>query len=115
MNVYLRPFPGGQGKWQVSTGGGGSEPHWSARDAIYYRYGGSIYRVPFDGSASVRFGTAERIGVTIFSGTLPTSYAVAADGRILTFRYVGGRSEIREVDLALGWGDKVRRLTSGRR
>jgi len=115
VEVYVRPFPSGEGKWQVSTDGG-SEPHWSAAsDAIYFRYGGSILRTPFDTSAGVRLGTAERVGPTVFSGTLAASYDVAADGRILTFRYLGGRSEIRDVNLALGWGDRVARLTSGRR
>ncbi|MCB1009278.1 MAG: serine/threonine-protein kinase [Acidobacteria bacterium] len=115
VEVYVRPFPSGPGKWQVSTDGG-SEPHWSAAsDAIYLRYGGSILRTPFDTSAGVRLGTAERIGPTVFSGTLAASYDVAADGRVLTFRYLGGRSEIHEVDLALGWGARVARLTSAKR
>jgi len=115
LEVYVRPFPNGQGKWQVSTEGG-SEPKWSAAsDAIYFRFGGSILRTPFEVSGGVRLGTAERVGPTVFSGTLAASYDVAADGRVLTFRYLGGRSEIHEVALALGWGEKVARLTSGRR
>ncbi len=115
VEVYVRPFPAGEGKWQVSTEGG-SEPRWSAAgDAIYFRFGGSILRAPFDVSGGVRLGAAERVGSTVFSGTLAASYDVAADGRILTFRYVGGRSEIHQVNLALGWGAKVARLTSGRR
>jgi len=115
VEVYVRPFPAGEGKWQVSTEGG-SEPRWSAAsDAIYFRFGGSILRTPFDASAGVRLGVAERVGPTVFSGTLAASYDVAADGRILTFRYLGGRSEIRQVELALGWGEKVSRLFAGRR
>jgi serine/threonine-protein kinase len=34
--VYLRPFPGPGGKWQISTDGG-KEPRWSrARDELFY-------------------------------------------------------------------------------
>jgi len=29
MQVYVRPFPHGEGKWQVSAGGG-QEPRWRA-------------------------------------------------------------------------------------
>jgi len=110
MEVYLRPFPGGEGKWQVSSDGG-SEPHWSTGgDAIYFRTGGGIFRVGFQASGGVRLGRPERVGSTIFSGTLPSTFSVAADGRILTLRYVGGRSQIHRVDLALGWGSKVEAL-----
>jgi len=34
--VYVRPFPGPDGKWQISTGGG-SDPRWSrARHELFY-------------------------------------------------------------------------------
>jgi len=115
LEVYLRPFPDGEGKWQVSSAGG-SEPHWSTRgDAIYFRMGGSIFRVGFQTAGGVRLGAPERVGNTIFSGTLPSTYSVAADGRILTFRYVGGLTQIRQVDLALGWGRKVEALLKAKR
>jgi len=115
MEVYLRPFPSGEGKWQVSSDGG-SEPHWSRQgDAIYFRTGGGIHRVSFQASGGVRLGRPERVGSTLFSGTLPATFSVAADGRILTLRYVGGRSQIHQVDLALGWGSKVEALLKAKR
>ena len=37
--VYVRPFPTGDGQWQVSTGGG-AEPHWNpASNELLYRSG----------------------------------------------------------------------------
>jgi WD40 repeat protein len=38
FQVYVRPFPGPGGRWQVSTGGGGLFPKWSRNGkALFYR------------------------------------------------------------------------------
>jgi len=45
--VYVRPFPGPGGKWQISTaGGGGGAAVWSrARHELFYRANGNQIRV----------------------------------------------------------------------
>ena len=63
--VYLTTFPGGTGKWQVSTEGG-AWPRWSrAGDEILYRQSagasGSIMSVSVQVEPSVRLGTPQRI------------------------------------------------------
>jgi hypothetical protein len=44
--IYVRPFPAGDGQWQVSLGGG-SDPRWSARgDKLWFRaYGNALLEV----------------------------------------------------------------------
>src|SRR5262245_41160894 len=46
--VYVRPFPGPGGKWQISTGGG-TYPTWSRRknELFYGTANGQIMLVPF--------------------------------------------------------------------
>ena len=46
--VYVRPFPGPGGKWQVSTGGG-EDPRWSRTrpELLYGAPGGKIMVVPY--------------------------------------------------------------------
>jgi eukaryotic-like serine/threonine-protein kinase len=45
--VYVRPFPGQGGKWQVSTGGG-THPTWSrAKRELFYGLDGQIMVAPY--------------------------------------------------------------------
>ncbi len=115
FEVYLRPFPTGDGKWQVSTGGGG-EPHWS-RDgrAVYFRSAGSIFRVDVDLFAGVRLGEPQRLGPSIFGGTVGKTFDVADDGRVLTYRFTQDAESARQIDLDTGWGRKVEALLAGKR
>jgi serine/threonine protein kinase/Tol biopolymer transport system component len=47
FEVYVRPFPGPGGKWQVSTAGG-DHPTWSrSRQELFYGFNGQIMVVPF--------------------------------------------------------------------
>ncbi len=57
QEVYLKQFPSGGGRWQVSTSGG-SKALWSRRgDRIYYWSGEEIYEVPVELTPGVRLGT----------------------------------------------------------
>ena len=52
FEVYVRPFPEGDGKWALSTNGGGL-PRWSRRgDELFYAEGNSLMAV----SVSTRGG-----------------------------------------------------------
>jgi eukaryotic-like serine/threonine-protein kinase len=54
--VYLKRFPGAEGKWQVSVGGG-MWPRWSRHgDRLYYVHEDTIMQV------DVTFGTEPRLG-----------------------------------------------------
>jgi Tol biopolymer transport system component len=56
QEVYLKPFPSGEGRWQVSTEGG-SRARWSARgDRIYYWTTDEVYEVAVELSPAVRLG-----------------------------------------------------------
>jgi hypothetical protein len=47
FEVYVRPFPGPGGKWQISTGGG-YYPIWSrTKRELFYTLNGQILVVPY--------------------------------------------------------------------
>jgi serine/threonine-protein kinase len=47
FEVYVRPFPGPGGKWQISSGGA-NEPKWSpTRRELYFRAAGTFMVVPY--------------------------------------------------------------------
>ena len=63
--IYVRPFPDMDGRWQISTSGG-NNPLWS-RDGreIFYRNGDMVISVAVKTSPTFIFGTSK----TLFEGT----------------------------------------------
>jgi Tol biopolymer transport system component len=94
--VYVQPFPGGGGKWQVSTAGG-VYPRWrrDGREIYYVDPDNRLVAVPIQAAANARtvdvgvpaplFSTRLAVGANIFTTGINsrTQYAVAADGRFL--------------------------------
>jgi serine/threonine-protein kinase len=105
--VYVRPYPGSGGRWQVSLEGG-TEPIWSRTGGeIFYRHGDDMM------SARVRTQPSfEVLGrVRLFSGQFDPgnfrdhNYSVSADGKtFLMVQPVVGAGQALVV--TLGWFDK---------
>ncbi len=92
--IYVTSFPGAQGKWQVSRGGG-TEPRWRAdgKEIFYIAQNGELTAVPVNADAT--FVTGKPIQLFQVDGRAPISstdvftYDVAKDGqRFLVNRYV---------------------------
>jgi Tol biopolymer transport system component len=88
FEVYVRPFPGGEGKWAVSTNGG-ALPRWSRRgDELFYVEDHALMAVPVSTRAGFRAGSPRRLfdGSTFGAGLwsfslLIASYDPMPDGR----------------------------------
>jgi serine/threonine protein kinase len=85
--VYMRPFPSGEGKWQVSIGGG-IEPTWRGDGAeiFYIAENRKLMAVPIKTSATVEAGTPVPLFDTAMSsnpnpGYTRNQYAVTVDGQ----------------------------------
>ena len=81
--IYVRPFPGPGGRWQVSKDGG-TEPIWSHMgNEIFFRVGASVMAVPVQtAGASVAAGDAKELfKTTATPGVAYPSYDVSRDGR----------------------------------
>ena len=83
--VYLKRFPAGEGRWQVSTGGG-MWPRFSHRgDKLYYANGDTIMEVDIAPGPEPKLGaprevfTRKPLGWPLIFGWAP-GYDVSADG-----------------------------------
>ena len=107
--VYVRPYPGAGGRWQVSLDGG-TEPIWSQRSGeIFYRNGDAMM------AATVRTQAGfEVTGRTkLFTGPFNAAsfndqnYSVAADGKtfVMLQRVIGAE---QAMVVTLNWSDQLR-------
>ncbi len=119
--VYVRPFPGPGGRWQVSAEGG-TEPMWS-RDGseLFYRNGDMMMAVEvalepeftaarpsllFTGRYESGVGLDSRDGV----GNPSSNYDVSPDGqRFVMIEMAEGDLPIQAI-LALNWFEELKRL-----
>jgi Tol biopolymer transport system component len=92
--VYVTTFPGGQGKWQVSPGGG-TEPRWRSdgKEIFYLDPKGVLTAVPVNAGETFSTGSASPLfqihGRAPISNTDLYTYDVSRDGkRFLVNRYV---------------------------
>ncbi len=92
--IYVTTFPGGVGKWQVSSGGG-TEPRWrgDGREIFYIASTGMLNAVPVSAGATFSAGTPAPLfqihGRAAISSTDVFTYDATKDGqRFLVNRYV---------------------------
>ena len=112
MEVYVRPFPAGDGQWQVSDQGG-CQPRWS-------RDGKELYYVRHDVLLAVGVRKTNSFTTTpsaeLFSDPMlafrnpnGVEYDVAADGRFLMFERVAGDEEAQAlIRIVQNWDEEFR-------
>jgi len=115
QEVYVRPYPGPGGKWQVSTGGG-SRPQWT-RDArqLFYRGDNSIMVVPvttrpaFSAGQPRLFASGQFHAATSGFGW---DYAVAPDGRrVLAIKPSEQQLPPPQINVVVNWFADLRRAS----
>jgi serine/threonine-protein kinase len=118
IQVYVVPFSGGVGKWQISTNGG-MEPHWSktGHELFYIAGNGStLMSVPYTvDKNSFQPGNPQELFADRFEPRAPfTSYDVMPDGQhFVMFQFAGGRATpTSEPVVALNWLDQVRQMAA---
>jgi Tol biopolymer transport system component len=92
--IYVTSFPGAEGKWQVSRGGG-TEPRWrgDGKEIFYIAPDGMLTAVPVNGESFFATGTPAPLfqihGRAPISSTDVFTYDVTKDGkRFLVNRYI---------------------------
>jgi Tol biopolymer transport system component len=85
--VYVRDFPDGRHKWQVSTQGG-LQPHWrrDGHELFYLTLDGTLISVSVNPAPDFEFGASEPLFMTGFRflprySTWMNQYAVSRDGQ----------------------------------
>ena len=89
-NIFLTQFPSGEGRWQVSTGGG-YDPRWSADgDKIYFwTRERDMTEVPIATTPNVVVGQPTTLFNEDVSDVSPfRSYSVSRDGRFLAVQRI---------------------------
>jgi serine/threonine-protein kinase len=90
--VYVRPFPDGSGRWQVSVAGG-TEPRWRRDGAeLFYRHADSLFAVAVQTGPAFSVGRRTLLFVGDYlAGPRHANYDVHPDGQ--RFVFVTGERE----------------------
>jgi serine/threonine protein kinase len=113
--VYIKPFPNGEGKWRVSTGGGGL-PHWSRRgNELFFVSGSDLMVVPVQTKPTFSLGTPQKLfsreGIRADrpEGVLD-SYDVTPDGQhFVMLEGAEAPNERRVLNVVQNWFAEFRR------
>ena len=109
--VYVKPFPGPGGKWQVSTDGG-TNPLWSQDGReIFYVSGDRMLAVKVESRSGFKAGTPEVLFSGFFNPNVgDQAYGVAPDGqRFLVIQPLRAASANPQINVVLNWFEEVRR------
>jgi Tol biopolymer transport system component/tRNA A-37 threonylcarbamoyl transferase component Bud32 len=111
--IYVQPYPGPGGKWQISTEGG-AEPLWNRNGReLFYRNGSKLMAVEITTKPSFSPGTPKML----FEGqyqTLPTistpNYDVSPDGqRFLMLKPTEQeQSATTQINVVLNWFEELK-------
>jgi len=109
--IYVRPFPKvGEGKWQISSGGG-EDPVWAPQgQELFYRNGQALMAVGIKTEPTFTPGRP----VVLFTGdyqSIPYNrqYDVTPDGRrFLMIKQE--RTGIAQINVVLNWFEELKRL-----
>jgi Tol biopolymer transport system component len=114
MEVYVTDSVGSSLRQQVSVDGG-DDPVWS-RDGreLFFVANGRMMAASLERSAALRFSKPTELFDGVETGTLYTSYSVAADGRFLMRQSPARSKPTNHVTVATNWLNEVRRLTTAR-
>jgi serine/threonine protein kinase len=103
--VYIQPFPGGAGRWQVSTAGG-FRPNWrkDGKELFYFTLDQQVVAVDVRQiGASLQLGTPHALfkATTVSGPTGP--YSVSADGKRFLMNTVPPQSVTEPLTLITNW------------
>jgi hypothetical protein len=119
FEVYVQPYPGPGGKWQISTEGG-TEPMWNpAGRELFYRAGNRIMSV----ALTLQPGFSAGRPVALFEGPwLPSpqtlqNYDVSPDGkRFLMLKAADEDQGVQRIVVVQNWFEELkRRMAAGKK
>ncbi len=109
--VYIRPFPGPGGKWQVSTNGG-IRPRWrrDGKELFYFALDDKIMATEIKlGSSTVDVGSARSFfQFRPFAGGNRDIYDVTGDGQRFLVASPGREESSSPVTLVVNWTTEIR-------
>jgi len=110
FEIYVQPFPGPGGKWQISTSGG-VQPRWArgGKELFFLAPEGKIMSVEVRAHTVFEAGAPKALFATVLKNAPGPPYDVSSDGqRILLNRPIGGES-LPPITLVQNWTAAVKR------
>ncbi|MFQ5700991.1 MAG: protein kinase [Acidobacteriota bacterium] len=115
FEIYVRPYPGPGGKWQISSGGSLGYSYWSAdgKQLFYRAPDGSMMVVPVSSEGeSFRTGKARKLfdGESFVTLSPYKDYDVAPDGKSFVMFQVareGPRADLTHLTVVFDWFDTL--------
>jgi len=107
--IYVQPYPGPGGKWQISTDGG-TEPLWSRSGReVFYRSGNKMLAVETTTHPGFSAGKPRVLfeGQYLMAVTGP-AYDASADGQ--RFLMVKEPLSPTQINVVLNWSEELKRL-----
>jgi serine/threonine-protein kinase len=111
FEVYVRPYPGPGGKWQVSADGG-AEPVWNPKGhELFYRNGKKMMSVDYEGQQTFSAGKPK----VLFEGPyVPTprtfpDYDISPDGqRFLMLKPAEDEQAVSQIVVVQNWVEELK-------
>ena len=107
--VYVRPFPSGTGKWQISTEGG-TQPLWTRSGELFYRDGDKMMAVQITTQPTVTVSKPRKLFEGPYVMTNLTSPGMGPDGqRFLMLKPGQQEQEASQINIVLNWTEELKR------
>jgi Tol biopolymer transport system component len=106
--IYVQPYPGPGGKWQISTDGG-TEPVWARNGELFYRNGDKMMAV----ETTTRSNFSSDKPKVLFEGHYATyqsvpSYDVTPDGQRFLLTKTGEQGP-GEISVVVNWTEELKK------
>jgi Tol biopolymer transport system component len=110
--VYVQPYPGPGGKWQISTSGG-TEPVWNRNGReLFYRAGNKMMAADVSTQSGFSSGTPRLLFESPYVPTPATfpNYDVSSDGqRFLMLKPVDqSGAAVTQINVVLNWFEELK-------
>jgi Tol biopolymer transport system component/predicted Ser/Thr protein kinase len=111
--VYVQPFPGPGGKWQISTDGG-AEPAWNRNGKeLFYRSGNKMMALDVTTQPGFSPGKPRMLFEGQYSASewplIDTAYDVSPDGqRFLMTKAAEQAAEATQINVVLNWFEELK-------
>jgi serine/threonine protein kinase/Tol biopolymer transport system component len=104
--VYIKPFPSGEGKWQVSTTGSRGLPVWrrDGKELYFLSLGGKLTAVEVqEKGAGLELGTPQELFQANTFSITGTPFAASADGKRFLINGTTAQAASQPLTLVTNW------------
>lgn len=113
FEVYVQPFPGPGGKWQISTEGG-AEPLWNPNGReLFYRNGDKMMAVDISAQPNFSIGKPKVLfeGKYELTPATLTNYDVSPDGQRFLMLKPSEQTQVAptQINVVLNWYEELKR------